>query len=591
MTAVLPPTAFLPSLAPARRPLARRLLGNPLGVISLTYLVLIVLVATVGPLLIPYDPNASTLRDVFAPAGPEHLLGADSAGRDVLSRIVVASSLSLAGASVTVLVAAAVGIPAGLIAGYRGGWFDAVSSWVTGLLLSLPGVVVLLAVRAAIGPSMFVVMAVFGLLIAPAYYRVVYGAVRAVREELYIDAAVVAGLSDGRIIGRHVLSAVRAPAILLTSGIFAVGIAIQATLDFLGLGDPALPTWGSMLAEGFYNIYRTPTLMLWPSLAIGLTCVAFTLLGIAIRDELELAGDSRDRRRAQWSAPHPRPEAPVLHDAATTEPPLLEIDGLSVAYPRGDDWSTVVDDLSLRIAPGEVHALIGESGSGKTQTAWSVLGLLPDGGRVTAGAIRFDGADLRTAGPRALERLRGRRIGYVPQEPITNLDPSSTVGAHLTEPLRVVLGMTAPAARTRALELLERVGIPDPLRTYRSHPHEISGGMAQRVLIAGAVSCDPALVVADEPTTALDVTVQAEILELLRDLQRETGAAMLLVTHNFGVVADLADRVSVMRAGSIVETGPVAEVFADPRHEYTRGLFAALLRDAPGRGPLDGVTA
>jgi peptide/nickel transport system permease protein len=561
-------------------------LRNPLGVVSLTYITLLVLVAVLGPLLIPYDPNASVLRDVFAPAGPEHLLGADSAGRDVLSRLVVASSLSLAGAAVTVLVAAAVGIPAGLIAGYRGGWFDAVSSWVTGLVLSLPGIVVLLAVRAAIGPSMWVVMAVFGLLVAPAYYRVVYGAVRAVREELYIDAAVVAGLSDVRIIGRHVLSAVRAPAILLTSGIFAVGIAIQATLDFLGLGDASLPTWGSMLAEGFYNIYRTPTLMVWPTLAIGLTCVAFTLLGIAVRDELELAGDSIERRQAAWTAPQPRPDAPIVHGEPAAAA-LLEIRGLSVAYRRGDDWSTVVDDVSLRIAPGEVHALIGESGSGKTQTAWSVLGLLPEGGRITAGEISFEGADLRTASRTELERFRGRRIGYVPQEPITNLDPSSTIGAHLTEPLRVLLGMSPSAARARALELLERVGIPDPLRAYRSHPHEISGGMAQRVLIAGAVSCDPTLVVADEPTTALDVTVQAEILQLLRDLQRETGAAMLLVTHNFGVVADLADRVSVMRGGSIVETGSVGELFAEPRHDYTRGLFAALLRDVPGRGPLD----
>jgi peptide/nickel transport system permease protein len=254
-----------------------------------------------------------------------------------------------------------------------------------------------------------------------------------------------------------------------------------------------------------------------------------------------------------------------------------------VAYPNEKGWTTVVDGVNLSVAAGEVHALIGESGSGKTQTAWATLGLLPAGGRIVAGSVFFDGEDLAGKTRDQMTKIRGRRIAYIPQEPLTNLDPSYTIGHQLTEPMRVVQGMSKAEARERAVNLLTRVGIVDPARTMASYPHQISGGMAQRILIAGAISCHPSLIIADEPTTALDVTVQAEVLELLRELQRELKVAILLVTHNFGVVADIADRVSVMRAGAIVETGSIAEVFANPQHPYTRSLFAALLDDAPTR--------
>ncbi|BCW58644.1 dipeptide/oligopeptide/nickel ABC transporter permease/ATP-binding protein [Arthrobacter sp. StoSoilB20] len=567
-----------------RKSLSSRLLSNPLGLAASAYIAAIILVALIGPLIAPYDPNAASLQLVFAPQSPEHLLGADSAGRDVLSRLIHATSVSLAGAAVAVVVAAAIGIPSGLIAGYRGGWFDTLSAWLSGVILSLPAIVVLLAVRAVVGPSLWVVMGIFGVILAPSYYRVVFNAVRGVRGELYIDAAKVSGLTDSRIIRRHVLTAVRAPAILLTAGLLGVSIAIQAALDFLGLGDPALPSWGGMLSEGFYNIFRGPMLILWPSLAISLTCIAFTLLGSALRDELELTGDRTEDRRLVWSPPRPRPAPPINHEnSSPEEKALLDVDSLSVSYQVDGGWKTVVDGVSLRIAPGEVHALVGESGSGKTQTAWSILGLLPEGGRIMAGTIRMEGTELTSARPQVLARIRGRHIGYVPQEPLSNLDPSYTIGHQLCEPLRVLLNMDRKAARETVMRLLERVGINDPQRVYSSYPHQISGGMAQRVLIAGAVSCKPALIVADEPTTALDVTVQAEILDLLRTLQREEGLAMLLVTHNFGVVADLADRVSVMRSGSIIETGSVETLFNNPEHDYTKKLFAALLDDAPAR--------
>jgi peptide/nickel transport system permease protein len=263
---------------------------------------------------------------------------------------------------------------------------------------------------------------------------------------------------------------------------------------------------------------------------------------------------------------------------------LLEVRGLRVSYPGAE----VVHGVDLHVMPGEVVGLVGESGSGKTQTALSVLGLLPDGGRISAGTIRVGG---ERSSPRSAAARLGRQIAYIPQEPQTNLDPSFTIGHQLMEPLRVVSGLSASAARTRALELLRSVGIPDPERLMSSYPHQISGGMAQRVLIAGAISGDPDLIIADEPTTALDVTVQADILDVLRELQSRRGLAVLLVTHNFGVVADLCDRVYVMNGGRVVEDAPTGALHDSPQEEYTAMLLSHILEGGPSRAQLDADAA
>ena len=230
------------------------------------------------------------------------------------------------------------------------------------------------------------------------------------------------------------------------------------------------------------------------------------------------------------------------------------------------------------------------SGSGKSQTAFATLGLLGEGGQVVAGSLHFDGEELTTGDDAAMNRLRGRRIAYVPQEPMSNLDPSFTVGSQFLEPLRVVLGMSQAQARERALTLLARVGIPEPERVLRSYPHQLSGGMAQRVLIAAAVASHPDLLIADEPTTALDVTVQAEVLDLLREFRDEMGMSILIVTHSFGVVADLCDHVSVMERGVVVESGPVESIFSEPLHPYTRRLFDAVPTGRP-RAPLTAASS
>ncbi|KTR95342.1 ABC transporter [Microbacterium testaceum] len=561
----------------------RRFFRNPLALVSVSVLGAIVALAALAPLIAPFDPNFADVGHTLADPGGANLLGTDSAGRDVFTRLLYGAQLTLMSALLCAVVAIGLGLPAGLIAGFYGGPFDSASSWVTNLIISLPGIIVLLSVRAALGPSVWISMVAFGILLSPGYFRLTRTAVQAVRNELYVDAARVVGLSDARIIARHILSVVRAPLIIQTALIFGVAIAVQSGLQFLGLGDPSEASWGEMLGDGFQNIYIQPLLMLWPVLAIGLTIGSLVLLGNAIRDALE------DKRVV--SAPRgrsaPAPTATVTEQIPDAADVLLQVSNLGVGYPSADGGHhPVVRGVSLEIAQGEVLGLVGESGSGKSQTAFSILGLLPASARILTGTIFFRGEALVRGGVRdaaLMRRLRGRRIAYIPQEPMSNLDPAFKIGAQLMRPMVKLLGLSKKQARAKAHALLASVGIPDPDRVLASYPHEISGGMAQRVLIAGALSCDPDLIIADEPTTALDVTVQAEVLDVLRAMQERTGVAVLLVTHNMGVIADIADRVAVMRQGEIVETGSVEQILSAPAHPYTQALLGSML---VGREPL-----
>jgi peptide/nickel transport system ATP-binding protein len=274
---------------------------------------------------------------------------------------------------------------------------------------------------------------------------------------------------------------------------------------------------------------------------------------------------------------------------------LLDVDDLSVAFHTDEGVVQAVDSFSFELGEGEVLGIVGESGCGKSVSLMSLLRLLPPSARVT-GTARFEGVDLIGAPNREIARLRGQRIAFVFQEPMTSLNPSFRVGRQIAEVLQRHLDLTRRAADRRAVELLDLVHIPAPDRRVREYPHQLSGGMRQRVMIAMALACDPKVLVADEPTTALDVTIQAGILDLMRDIRERLGTAIVLITHNLGVVADIADRVVVMYAGRKVEEAPVHELFARPQHPYTIGLLGAIprhgaadqngrLREIPGRVP------
>jgi len=260
----------------------------------------------------------------------------------------------------------------------------------------------------------------------------------------------------------------------------------------------------------------------------------------------------------------------------TASNPVLSVRELTAVFDLPSGPATAVDAVSFDIAAGETLGLVGESGSGKSVTALSIVRLLRAPGRVSGGQVRYKNQDLRSLTERGMRAVRGKEIGFVFQEPMTALDPVYTIGAQIMEALQVHgLGRGA-AARTRAVELLEAVRIPGAAARLDDYPHQLSGGMRQRVCIAIAIACGPQLLIADEPTTALDVTIQAEILDLLRDMRRHLGLAMLLITHDLGVIAETADRVAVMYSGRIIEQGPVRDVLRDPQHPYTRGLLASM---------------
>ena len=265
---------------------------------------------------------------------------------------------------------------------------------------------------------------------------------------------------------------------------------------------------------------------------------------------------------------------------------LLEIENLSVEFPSRSSVLHAVEGVSLSLDAGDVLGIVGESGSGKSVTMMALMGLVPYPGRVTASKMRFDGHDLMGLSTKERNRLTGKDVAMIFQEPTTSLNPCFSVGFQLAETLRVHLGMDSKAAKRRSIELLEQVGMSDPETRLRAYPHQLSGGMNQRVMIAMAIACNPKLLIADEPTTALDVTIQAQILDLLRSLQRERGMALVLITHNMGVVSDMAQRVAVMYAGQIMEQQPAQALFQRPRHPYTEALMAALPERSDGSARL-----
>ena len=270
---------------------------------------------------------------------------------------------------------------------------------------------------------------------------------------------------------------------------------------------------------------------------------------------------------------------------------LLEIKDLVVEFATDGGTVRAANAVSYDVKPGEIVAVVGESGSGKSVTALAVLRLIPEPpGRIAGGEILFQGGDLLALDDGAIRRIRGKSIGMIFQEPMTSLNPVLSIGRQMTEAMRLHLGLTAAQADQRAVDLLKMVGIADPESRLKAYPHHLSGGMRQRVMIAMALSCEPPLIIADEPTTALDVTIQAQILELMKDLCRRLGVALVIITHNLGIVARYADRVNVMYAGSVIERGPAQDIYRRPGHPYTVGLLNSVPRlDRPRGSPLEPI--
>ena len=569
----------------------RSLLRQPSGLSALIYLTLLIAAGLLAPVLAPYPPDKQDLSQVLSGPTADHLLGTDSLGQDVLSRLLYGILPSLQNSLIALVVFLLVGVPIGLLAGYHGGVLDSVVSRTAELVLSIPPIILILVVLAVFSASPTAAMITLGVLAAPGLTRVVRGATLGVREEWFITFAKVAGVGPLRIITTHVLRQVTGP-ILAQATVFAgISLAVQAALAFLGLIATTSPTWGGMIGEASQVITQDPWLLFPPGIALALTVLAFGLLGDAIRDTTQ--ADDAAAPQASRRPPTRVSDQPVEPYTDDGGGALLSVRGLQVSTGR----TVLVDDATFTIRPGQTVAVVGESGCGKSITALAVLGLLPAGVSVTGGQVLFNGTDLTTGGAKAYRSVRGSGIGYVAQDALGSLDPTHTIGSHLIEVIGVHEKLDKAATRARALELLQQVHLQDPQRVLRTYPHEVSGGMAQRVNIALALAGRPQLLIADEPTTALDVTVQAEILRLLHELRDTTHMAILLITHDWGVVADIADDAVVMYAGEVVESAEVATLFKRPRFPYSAALLSAdpslaeggsRLPTLPGRVPPPG---
>ncbi|MGU3647128.1 dipeptide/oligopeptide/nickel ABC transporter permease/ATP-binding protein [Microbacterium sp. C23T] len=607
-------------------------------VICLSIIAIIALAAIFAPFVAPYDPLAS--GPPVQPPSSEHWFGTDRQGRDIFSRLVYGGRYSLTiglGATLAALIAAVV---LGTIAATAPKWISETLMRVMDVVMSFPGIALAAVFVAVLGRSLPVLILTIAFLYVPQLTRIVRANVLDQYGEDYVSAVKVMGASTSRIIVKHVARNTMAPVLVFATVLVADAIVFEASLSFLqaGVPDPE-PSWGNVIAAG-RNLLMSGAwwATFFPGLLIMTTVLCLNIVSEGMTDAMvapkarRLSADAVSTEEstsaleavqaptghdssaadvADGSA-YERAETPVVTvttpvlEATTTvvplderlaelrevelertdrlvytsdAPPLLEVQDLSISFPRHGDVS-VVDDVNFTVRPGETMALVGESGCGKSITSLAIMGLLDESATIT-GSIMFDGKDLLQMSLAERNALRGHDIAMIYQDALSSLNPAILIRGQMKQ-------LTSRGGTRTAEELLTLVGL-DPERTLASYPHELSGGQRQRVLIAMALTRNPRLVIADEPTTALDVTVQAQVIELLNSLREELGFAMLFVSHDLALVAELAHRITVMYAGQVVEQGTTRELLTQPVHEYTRGLLGAVLSIESGSDRLHQV--
>jgi peptide/nickel transport system permease protein len=556
---------------------------------ALAVVVLIGLAALAAPLIAPHSPH---FQDAVG-GGPSgsHWMGLDSANRDILSRLLYGARFSLViGLGATAL-ALAVGAFVGAIAATARKGVDETLMRVLDVIMAFPGIALAAVLVAVFGGGVPVLVCAIAFLYMPSVARVVRANVLAQYGEDYVAAERVVGARTPHILIRHVARNCAAPILVFCTVMVADAIVFEASLSFIGAGvRPPDPSWGSVIADGKNLVLLGGWwATVFPGLLILVTVLALNILAEGVSDAWA-APASRpikeptkgDALSEPDSGPAPGPgaitELPGLAEAARrlaerarplpTGEPVLAVRNLAIGFDGRHNGVDIVDGISFEVRPGEVLGLVGESGCGKSLTALTVMGLAPREARIS-GEILFDGKDLLTMPAKARRRLLGHEMAMIYQDALSSLNPAMTVRSQLKQLVR-------RGGRRTPTELLEMVGL-DPDRTLSAYPHELSGGQRQRVLIAMALSREPKLIVADEPTTALDVTVQAQVIELLLRLRAELGFALVLVSHDLALVADVTDRVVVMYGGQIVETGVTAGLVGAPAHHYARGLLGAVL--------------
>ncbi|WP_029042476.1 dipeptide/oligopeptide/nickel ABC transporter permease/ATP-binding protein [Cucumibacter marinus] len=567
------------------RPSAWKLLmNNKLAATGLWVLLAIAALAILVPVLPLPDPNVTEPADrLFPPLTEGHFLGTDHLGRDIFSRLLWGTQVSIAvGLSATVI-AAVFGSLIGLVAGYVGGRTDNLMMRGIDMLMAFPYILLALAIVAALGPGLLNALYAIAIVNIPFFARNIRGITLGLKHREFVDAARLSGKSHVGVLFTEVLPNVLPVIVITMSTTVGWMILETAGLSFLGLGaQPPQADLGSMLGEGRKLLFTAPHVSFVPGLMIFLLVMSINLLGDGVRDVL----DPRLKSGA-LAAPSARTaiDRDVVPEVEANPDRVLDVKALSTHFDVGDQVYKAVGGVDFYLGETECLGLVGESGSGKSVTAMSLAGLVPTPpGVIKGGRVMFEGADLLEVSDADLRGIRGRDIAYVFQDPLSTLHPLFPVGDQIAEAVRAHQPVSKQVAWDRAVELLDLVRIPNAAERAKAFPHEMSGGMRQRVSIAMALANDAKVLVADEPTTALDVTVQAQVLKLMDQLRRDKNAAVLFITHDFGVVSEICDRIAVMYAGRIVETGPTDAVLKSPAHPYTRMLIDCVpVMGQPGR--------
>jgi len=571
-------TATTTAQKPAKKPKGRPdslslLLNNTLATAGLVVFALIVLAALAAPLLPLPDPDATAPADrLLRPLAEGHLLGTDALGRDILSRLLWGTQVSLLVGISATLIAAFFGSLIGLVAGYAGGRVDTLLMRGIDMVMAFPYILLALAIVAVLGPGLLNALYAIAVVNIPFFARNIRGIALGLSRREFVDAARLSGKSNAQILFIEVLPNVLPVIIITMSTTIGWMILETAGLSFLGLGaQPPQADLGSMLGDGRKILFTAPHVSIIPGVMIFALVMSINLLGDGVRDVLDPRLKSGALTRPVARTAVMREDVPDVTPRPDT---VLDVRGLKTEFRFGGEIYKAVGGVDLAVGQGECLGVVGESGSGKSVTAMSIMGLVPTPpGRIAGGAALLDGEDLFAASDERIRKLRGSAVSHVFQDPLSTLHPLFTVGDQLVEAIQAHQPLSKREATAKAADLLKVVRIPNPAERLKAYPHELSGGMRQRVCIAMALADDAKIIIADEPTTALDVTVQAQVLSLLDTLRKEKNAGILFITHDFGVVSAICDRVAVMYAGKFVETGTTEEILNSPAHPYTAKLI------------------
>ena len=564
--------------------------------ISLIVIAILAFCAVFARFLAPCDPVKITQN--YQPPTGAHWFGTDNLGRDVFSRVMYGARYSLVIGLSSVIFALIMGSIIGAIAAVSRTWISELIMRLIDIVMSIPGIALAAVCLAILGQSMIGIIISIGVLYVPQIARIVRANIISEYGKDYVRAVIVSGARAPWILLKHVTRNIAAPVMVFTTLSVADAIVFEASLSFINAGIPEpTPTWGNILSSAKAGvIFGYWWQALFPGLAIMITVLCLNILSEGITDAMvaaptapvaKTAADADAARKEDRILTDPVAAYKEQHDAlveslaklreaelkrtdrlqpTSTEPPVIEVKDLCIQFPRYGSVN-VVDHLSFSVRPGETMGLVGESGCGKSITSLAIMGLLDPKAKIS-GQILFNGKDLVKLSPKEHNALRGHEIAMVYQDALSSLNPSMLIKAQMKQ-------LTSRGGTRSAEELLELVGL-DPKRTLESYPHELSGGQRQRVLIAMALTRDPKLIIADEPTTALDVTVQKQVIDLLNELREKLGFAMVFVSHDLALVAKVAHSITVMYAGQVVEQGSTKEILTDPHHEYTRGLLGSV---------------